>query len=175
VLVPLYPTLYKALHGRLSTLCVRQFNGSAGQPSDHSLVQAASRLYSVLPLTGGKVGAVSLWRKSVDEVLSIGWASLYAVRTTYPHDGLIDYLPSNWLLTEGLANMGPPRQYQTYIDKEDVMLSIPLNVDRLRSAVLTLCDLVMYVFASFQPGSTLVTCISGLRHQEPSNCPWVLL
>jgi hypothetical protein len=147
VLVPLYPTLYKALHGRLSTLCVRQFNGSAGQPSDRSLVQATSRLYSVLPLTGGKVGAVSLWRKSVDEVLSIGWASLYAIRTTYPHDGLVNYLSFNRLLTEGSANMGPPRQCQSYIDKEDVMVSIPLNVDRLRSAVFALCDLVMYLCA----------------------------
>jgi hypothetical protein len=59
---------------------------------DSSLAQAASRLYSVLPVTGGKVGAISLWRKSVDEILSIGWVSLYAVRTTYPHDGLINYL-----------------------------------------------------------------------------------
>ncbi|KAI0251352.1 rRNA processing/ribosome biogenesis-domain-containing protein [Lactifluus subvellereus] len=127
VLAPLYPTLYKALHGRLSALCIRQFNGSAGQPTDSSLAQAASRLYSVLPATGGKVGSISLWRKSVDEVLSIGWASLYAVRTTYPHN----------------ANIGSPRQHQSYIDKGDIAVSIPLNVDRLRCVVLALCDLLI--------------------------------
>jgi hypothetical protein len=58
---------------------------------DSLVVQATSRLYSVLAVTGGKVGAASLWRKSVDEILSIGWASLSAVRTTFPNDGLIDY------------------------------------------------------------------------------------
>ena len=91
VLVPLYPTLYKALHGRLSALCLRQFNCSAGQPMDGLVVQATSRLYSVLAVTGGKVGAANLWRKSVDEILSIGWLSLEAVRTTFPNDGLISF------------------------------------------------------------------------------------
>lgn len=92
VLVPLYPTLHKALHGRLSALCLRQLSCSAGQPTDGSLSQAISRLYSVLAVTGGKVGAAGLWRKSVDEILSIGWASLGSLRTTFPNDGLIRYL-----------------------------------------------------------------------------------
>ncbi|KAI0004959.1 rRNA processing/ribosome biogenesis-domain-containing protein [Russula compacta] len=124
VLVPLYPTLHKALHGRLSTLCLRQLNCSAGQSTDGSLSQAISRLYSVLAVTGGKVGAAGLWRKSVDEILSIGWASLGSLRTTFPND----------------ANMAPPIQYQPYT--EDATVSIPLNVDRLRCAVLVLCDLL---------------------------------
>jgi hypothetical protein len=56
---------------------------------DGLVTQATSRLYSVLAATGGKVGATSLWRKSVDEILSIGWASLHAIRTIFPNDGLI--------------------------------------------------------------------------------------
>jgi hypothetical protein len=58
---------------------------------DGPVVQATSRLYAVLSVTGGKVGAASLWRKSMDEILSIGWASLHALRTTFPKDGMIGY------------------------------------------------------------------------------------
>ena len=94
VLVPFYPTLFKALHGRLSALCLRQFNGAVGRPTDGPLAQTTSRLYSVLVLTGGKVGAAVLWRKSVDEILSIGWSSLHAVRTTFPRDGLNPVIPT---------------------------------------------------------------------------------
>jgi hypothetical protein len=58
---------------------------------DGPVVQATSRLYAVLSVTGGKVGAAGLWRKSVDEILSIGWASLQALRTTFLNDGMISY------------------------------------------------------------------------------------
>jgi hypothetical protein len=94
-LVPLYPTLHKTLHGRLSTLCLRQISGSAGHLTDGSLARAASRLYSVLPLTGGKVGSTTLWRKSVDEVVALTWASLQALRTTFRKDGLTSSPVSN--------------------------------------------------------------------------------
>lgn len=94
-LVPLYATLHKTLHGRLSSLCIRQINGSAGHPTDGSLARAASRLYSVLPVTGGKVGSTTLWRKSVDEVVALTWASFHALRTTFRKDGLASYLVSN--------------------------------------------------------------------------------
>ncbi|KAI0304160.1 hypothetical protein BC826DRAFT_215112 [Russula brevipes] len=57
--------------------------------------------------------------------LSLGWASLHAIRTPSPND----------------ANVAPPRQYRPY--KEDAIVSIPLNLDRLRCAVLALCDLLM--------------------------------
>ncbi|KAI0284276.1 rRNA processing/ribosome biogenesis-domain-containing protein [Russula aff. rugulosa BPL654] len=124
VLLPLYPTLYKALHGRLTAFCLRQINCSAGQPMDGPVVQATSRLYAVLSVTGGKVGAASLWRKSVDEILSIGWASLHALRTTFPND----------------ANMAPPRQAQPNL--EDAIVTVPLNLDRLRCVVLALSDLL---------------------------------
>lgn len=123
-LVPFYATLHKTLHGRLSTLCLRQIGGSAGHPADGSLARAASRLYSVLPVTGGKVGSTTLWRKSVDEVVALTWASLHALRTTFRKD----------------ASLGPFRQHQSH--QEDLMVSIPLNVDRLRYAVFALCGLL---------------------------------
>ncbi|KAI9507018.1 rRNA processing/ribosome biogenesis-domain-containing protein [Russula earlei] len=140
VLVPLYPTLFKPLHGRLCALCFRQFDCPAGRPTDVPFAQATSRLYSVLPVTGGKVGAASLWRKSVDEILSIGWRSLSAVRSSVP------------------ANVTPPKQYQPF--QEDATVSIPLNLDRLRCAVLALCDLLTYICSP-----------SGLPLQEPFQLP----
>lgn len=155
VLIPLYPTLHKALHGRLSAVCLRQFNGTVGQPMDDLLARATSRLYSVLAVTGGKVGAAVLWRKSVDEILSVGWASLYAIRTTFPNDGRSDQLStiSNCALKQSSANVAPPKQYQPY--KEDATLSIPLNLDRLRCVVLALCDLLTYTRPFFQSDSVL--------------------
>ncbi|KAH9006875.1 rRNA processing/ribosome biogenesis-domain-containing protein, partial [Lactarius hatsudake] len=124
-LVPLYTTLHKALHGRLSALCLRQIGVSAGYPTDSSLARAASRLYSVLPATGGKVGSTTLWRKSVDEVMALSWASLHALRTTFRKDG---------------STRCPLRQHHSL--QEDPMVSIPLNVDRLRAAVFALSGLL---------------------------------
>ncbi|KAH9045464.1 hypothetical protein EDB85DRAFT_2070270 [Lactarius pseudohatsudake] len=123
-LVPLYTTLHKTLHGRLSALCLRQIGVSAGYPTNSSLARAASRLYSVLPATGGKVGSTTLWRKSVDEVMALSWASLHALRTTFRKD----------------ASIGPLRQHQSL--QEDPMVSIPLHIDRLRGAVFALSGLL---------------------------------
>ncbi|KAH8999168.1 hypothetical protein EDB92DRAFT_1932569 [Lactarius akahatsu] len=133
-LVPLYATLHKTLHGRLSALCLRQIGVSAGYPTDSSLTRAASCLYSVLPATGGKVGSTTLWRKSVDEVMVLSWASLHALRTTFR----------------------PLRQHQSL--QEDPMVSIPLNVDRLRGAVFALSGLLEY----------------GQPRPGPFNCHWGL-
>ncbi|KAH9062756.1 rRNA processing/ribosome biogenesis-domain-containing protein [Lactarius vividus] len=121
-LVPLYATLHKTFHGRLSALCLRQIGVSAGYPTDSSLARAASRLYSVLPATGGKVGSTTLWRKSVDEVMALSWASLHALRTTFRKDGLTHYFHQSL--------------------QEDPMVSIPLNVDHLRGAVFALSGLL---------------------------------
>jgi hypothetical protein len=147
-LVPFYATLHKTLHGRLSTLCLRQISGSAGHPTDGSLAQAASRLYSVLPLTGGKVGSTTLWRKSIDELVALAWASFHALRTTFQRDGLISSSVSNPRTEESSASVGPFRQHQSH--QEDLMVSIPLNVDRLRYAVFALSALLEYIVL-FQP------------------------
>ncbi|KAH9938362.1 uncharacterized protein B0H18DRAFT_12189 [Fomitopsis serialis] len=39
-------------------------------------------LYSVLPVTGGKVGAANVWRKSLDDTLGYAWNALAAMRRT---------------------------------------------------------------------------------------------
>ena len=68
-LVLLFPSSHKQLHASLSALTLKHLNGSSPAPSSIRLVAAASKLYAVLPCTGGKVGASNLWRKSVDETL----------------------------------------------------------------------------------------------------------
>lgn len=141
-LVPLYATLHKTLHGRLSTLCLRQIGGSAGHPADGSLARAACSLYSVLPVTGGKVGSTTLWRKSVDEVVTLTWASLHALRTTFQKDGLTSLSVSDPRTEGSSASVGPFRQHQSH--QEDLMVSIPFNVDRLRYAVFALSGLLEY-------------------------------
>jgi len=116
---------------------------------DGPVVQATSRLYAVLSVTGGKVGAASLWRKSVDEILSIGCPSLHALRTTFPNDGMIQFFQhSNRALKQTSANMAPPRQ--AHPNLEDATVTVPLNLDRLRCAVLALCDLLTYAFSLIQ-------------------------
>ncbi|KAJ6628867.1 rRNA processing/ribosome biogenesis-domain-containing protein [Mycena sp. CBHHK59/15] len=119
-LIPLYPTLHKASHTALSALSLSFLSGNPYKPPNASLTSAASRLYAVLHFTGGKVGAANLWRKSIDETLAFGWKSFLSLRSTFPVDG--------WLPT-GLAT-------------EEPLLSIPLNLDRLRCCVLVLCDLL---------------------------------
>ena len=111
---------------------------------DGPVVQATSRLYAVLSVTGGKVGAASLWRKSVDEILSIGWASFHALRTTFPNDGMTDYPAFKPYTKQIPANTTPPSQAQS--NSEDAIVTVPLNLDRLRCAVLVLCDLLTYAF-----------------------------
>lgn len=50
-------------------------------------MNAASDLYSILHLTGGKVGSVNLWRRSVDETLVFGWDAFRSLRTTFVSHG----------------------------------------------------------------------------------------
>jgi len=82
-----YPTAHRASSASLSAFALRHLNASSMGPTNQEVLNAASRLYAVLPLTGGKVGATNLWRKSVDETLSFGWEALYSLRTTFPFGG----------------------------------------------------------------------------------------
>ena len=83
-LVPLYPTLHRALLPSLSNLALRYLNGSSPKPIPPRLLEAASELYCVLHYTGGKVGAANHWRKSVDDTLGFAWGALQNLRTTFP-------------------------------------------------------------------------------------------
>ncbi|PCH41467.1 hypothetical protein WOLCODRAFT_89291 [Wolfiporia cocos MD-104 SS10] len=120
-IVPLYPTLHRSLHTQLTALAFASLNGSTPAPTPAVLVSAASRLYTALHATGGKVGAANNWRKSVDETLAFAWGALAALRRTFPARG---YAPQP----------GP--------STEDPAVVIPLSLDRLRAAVCILCDLL---------------------------------
>ncbi|KZP24698.1 hypothetical protein FIBSPDRAFT_951090 [Athelia psychrophila] len=118
-LIPLYPTLHRSLHTALQSLSLKFLNGSAPKPSDTDLVYAASQLYTVLHLTGGKVGAANLWRKSLDETVAFSRSAFFNLRTTFPVEG---------------RNSGS--------STEDPVVWIPLNTDRLRCGVIIICDLL---------------------------------
>ena len=98
-LVPLYPTLHRAQLNALSSVALRYLNGSAPRPTSPALLEAASRLYAVLHHTGGKVGAATHWRKSVDETIAFAWGALHNLRTTFPVPGL----PPLLILDDGLT------------------------------------------------------------------------
>jgi len=80
-LVLLFPSSHKQLHMSLSALTLKHLNGSSPAPSSKKLVTAASKLYAVLPCTGGKVGASNLWRKSIDETLEFAQGALSWLKT----------------------------------------------------------------------------------------------
>lgn len=86
-LVPLYPTLHRASLSSLSNLALRYLNGSSPKPTSTHLLQAASAMYSVLHSMGGKVGAATQWRKSLDDTLAFAWGALQSLRTTFSTTG----------------------------------------------------------------------------------------
>lgn len=114
-MVLLLPSPHKQLHSPLSALALRHLNGSSPAPSPKELVIVASKLYAVLPGTGGKVGASNMWKKSVDETLEFTQNAL------------------SWLRADSQGN--PSSQ-------EDPMIHVPLNLDRLRAGIIVLRDLL---------------------------------
>ncbi|TFY78724.1 hypothetical protein EWM64_g5294 [Hericium alpestre] len=130
-LIPLYPTLHRASHGSLLAFCLRKLNGSAPQSSNAQTLASAARLYAVLPVTGGKVGAANLWRSSVDDTLKFGWEALAGLRTTFTADDRLAALQSR----QDAAG--------------DPLVIVPLNVDRLRCTAAALHELLR--FANSRP------------------------
>ncbi|KAI0375789.1 hypothetical protein BV20DRAFT_984840 [Pilatotrama ljubarskyi] len=148
--VSLYPSLCRPLHTALSNLALRHLNGSAPNPTPSLLVAACSHLYSVLPLTGGKVGAAGLWRKSLDETVAFAWGAFLQVRSTYS-----DAAPGN------MARPGPPA--------EDPIVGVPLALDRLRAAVQVIRDLLLAVTSrpvTLPVGSLVRLCLAFLQCQR---------
>ncbi|EEB92785.1 hypothetical protein MPER_08656, partial [Moniliophthora perniciosa FA553] len=82
-LILIYPNAHRANYTALSAIVLRIL---AEQPNHATkiLKEPASQLYSVLHLTGGKVGAATLWRKAIDERIASAWAAFSALRTTFP-------------------------------------------------------------------------------------------
>ncbi|THV08346.1 hypothetical protein K435DRAFT_740384 [Dendrothele bispora CBS 962.96] len=120
-LVPLYPNVHRASHSALTSLVTRILMESSSTYNSQCLVKPASKLYSILHCTGGKVGAANMWRKSVDDTLVAVWDAFHSLRTTFPDErGRIP---------------GPSTH-------ADLATLIATGVERLRSFVLTLCDLL---------------------------------
>lgn len=116
-LIPLYPSLHRALQQQISALTLKCLNGSTPRPTSSDLLEAASSLYSVLHLTGGKVGGTSYWRKSLEDTLAFAWDAFHRLRSTFSE-----------------SQSGP--------SNEDPLIYVPLNMDRMRVAVHVLCDLL---------------------------------
>jgi hypothetical protein len=85
--VILYPTPHKTLHSNLSVLSSKLLENSTPKLIDEALLQASTRLSAVLFLTGGKVGAASLWTKMFETTVASAWLSLRAMRSTFPGEG----------------------------------------------------------------------------------------
>ncbi|KAF7332113.1 RIX1 domain-containing protein [Mycena kentingensis (nom. inval.)] len=118
-IIPIYPTLHRPHQPALTALCFVYLNGNACKPPNAKLTTAASQLYAVLHLTGGKVGAANLWRKAVDDALDFGWTALSSIRTTFLADGRLPQVQS----------------------ASEPITSVPLNLDRLRCCIVILGDL----------------------------------
>ncbi|KXN89565.1 Proline-, glutamic acid- and leucine-rich protein 1 [Leucoagaricus sp. SymC.cos] len=120
-LIPLYPTLHKPAYPALSNLALRFLDGHPHTPVSSEVLHAASRLYSVIHVTGGKVGASSLWRKTLDETLTFGMNAFWSLRTTF-----IGQAPTKVSI--------PPN--------EDPVTFVPLQLDRLKCTITILDDLL---------------------------------
>ncbi|KAF9478150.1 hypothetical protein BDN70DRAFT_880303 [Pholiota conissans] len=119
-LLSLYPATHRASSASLSAFALRHLNGSPTGHTNKSVLCSASQLYATIPLTGGKVGAVNLWRKSLEETLAFGWEAFYSLRTTS--------------LREAQTVLRPPG--------DEPQFSVPLNKDRLQCSISILCNLL---------------------------------
>ncbi|KAI9000871.1 rRNA processing/ribosome biogenesis-domain-containing protein [Trametes punicea] len=156
-IVSLYPTLCRPLHSALSNVALRHLNGSAPSPTPKSMVEACSRLYSILPLTGGKVGAAGLWRKAVDETVAFIWGAFLQLRTTF--------------LVPAYATTARPAP-----SAEDPLIGVPLALDRLRAGVRVIGDLLCATISrpvSIPIGSLVRICLALLlcKRDEKSDSP----
>lgn len=89
-LVPIYPNIHRASHGGLSAITLKMLFDAPSQ-STKVLGDYAAELHAVLHLTGGRVGAATLWRKSMDERLADAWAAFGRLRTSFS-DGQGNFL-----------------------------------------------------------------------------------
>jgi len=138
-LISLYPTLHKTSYPALSSLALRFLDGNSYAPVSRNLLDAASRLYSAIHVTGGKLGASSLWRKTLDETLAFGMNAFWSLRTTFAAQGMLDFFAkspcSSDIVTTAPVNISVPHN-------EDPVTFIPLQLDRLNCAIIILDDLM---------------------------------
>ncbi|KAG7096761.1 hypothetical protein E1B28_004173 [Marasmius oreades] len=117
-LVPIYPNIHRASHGGLSAITLNMLFDAPSQ-STKVLGDYAAELHAVLHLTGGRVGAATLWRKSMDERLADAWAAFGRLRTSF---------------SDGQAPTPDPTLHPS--------VSVTLNLARLRSSIVLLSHLL---------------------------------
>ncbi|KAF8842739.1 hypothetical protein BDN67DRAFT_965401 [Paxillus ammoniavirescens] len=139
-LVPIYPSLHKALSPRLFALCNHVFSGGAPQVTDGILFDATANLYATLHLLGGKVGGAALWRNSLDAVLHSSWTAWLSLRTTFPASAAQFNQQSFGHVQTANGEAGNPPFTETTPD--DPSTTAALNLDRLKSGITTICALL---------------------------------
>ena len=135
-LIILYPTAHRASSANITAFCLRYLSDSSSSWNNIDIMNAASELYSVLHVTGGKVGSINLWRKSVDQTLAFGWDAFLLLRTTFNHKGGVESL------FERCAELFIDQQSRPSLTAGDPQMLIPLNLHKLRSSVVTLGHLL---------------------------------
>ncbi|KAF9268145.1 hypothetical protein L218DRAFT_892918 [Marasmius fiardii PR-910] len=119
-LVPIYPNIHRASHAGLSAITLSLLFDASGRTTK-ALNGPAARLYSVLHLTGGKVGSATLWRKSLDERLADAWAAFGRLRSSFSDEQVAA---------------------QTFDPTLDPAILVSLNLAHLRSSILVLSHLL---------------------------------
>ncbi|KIK92288.1 hypothetical protein PAXRUDRAFT_830084 [Paxillus rubicundulus Ve08.2h10] len=139
-LVPIYPSLHKALSPRLFALCNHIFNGAAPQIMGGTLFATAADLYATLHFLGGKVGGAALWRNSLDAVLQSSWTAWLSLRTTFPASAaqLNQQSFGQFQTASGEAGNLP----YTETTHDDPTTTAARNLDRLRSGITAICALL---------------------------------
>lgn len=138
-LVPLYPSLHKALSQRLFALCHQIFSGSVHQTTD-SLPDAAANLYAVLHFIGGKVGGTNLWRNCLDEILQFSWSAWLTLRTTFPTSAQLSHKTIAYLRSPD-GNL-PKLVSHADTTTDDPLATVALNLDRLKRGIIAISALL---------------------------------
>jgi hypothetical protein len=143
-LIPLYPTLNRPYHAALSTLALRFLNGSAPEPTEATLLHAASSLYATLHYTGGKVGSSNLWRKSVDETIGCAWIEYATLRSTFRTQGMLTQIIRISGSKDGIEDVftGSVPKRNVSSNAHHPNFAVPLHLDRLKTCVTVLTDLL---------------------------------
>ncbi|KAF9226650.1 hypothetical protein BS17DRAFT_775931 [Gyrodon lividus] len=139
-LVPIYPSLHKALSQRLFALCNHIFSGVALQATDGPLFDATANLYAALHFLGGKVGGTTLWRNSFDAVLQSSWAAWLALRTTFPASAA-QFNQQAFGRVQTVSD-GPGSLPYAETISDDPLTAAALNLDRLKSGITAICALL---------------------------------
>jgi hypothetical protein len=86
-LIPVFPTLLRAQLPLLSGVTSTLLHQMHERPQSSKVTKAAADLNAVLHFTGGKAGASGIWRKALDDMITMAYDLLFALRTTVARAG----------------------------------------------------------------------------------------